>query len=127
MDSLSEKAKAKCLSYIDLLEERGSTLTRSYVSKVTGDIWELRPEFGGTEYRFFYFTFVGSNAVIVHAIVKKTQQLKSGDIALSQARAAEVQRREAERAQAIQKAIEENADPESVQITPAIRRRTERG
>ena len=52
LDSLSEKARAKCLSYIDLLEERGSSLTRNYVSKIADDIWELRPEFGGTEYRF---------------------------------------------------------------------------
>lgn len=127
LDSLSEKARAKCLTYIDLLEEHGSSLTRNYVSKVTDDIWELRPEFGGTEYRFFYFMFVKDNLVILSAITKKTQQLKPRDIALAQSRATEVQRREAEREQAIQKAIKDNVDPGSVQITPAIRRRTDRG
>ena len=126
LDSLSDKVRAKCLSYIDLLEERGNTLTRNYASKVADDLWELRPEFGGTEYRLFYFTYVGDTFVIVHAMTKKTQQLKPRDIALAQFHAAEVQRREAEREQAIQKAIKENVDPGTLQITPAIRRRTDR-
>ena len=127
LDALSEKARAKCLSYIDLLEERGNSLPRNYVSKIADNIWELRPEFGGTEYHFFYFTFVEDNLVILSAITKKTQQLKPRDIALAQARAAEVQRREAEREQAIQKAVKDNVDPGSVQITPAVRRRADRG
>ena len=127
LEALSEKARAKCLSYIDLLEERGSALPRNYVSKIADNLWELRTEFGGTEYRFLYFTLIGNNFVIVHAVVKKTQQLKPRDITLAQSRAAEVQRRETERAQAIEKAIKEHVDPASVQITPAIRRREDRG
>lgn len=51
LDSLSMRARAKCLAYIDLLEERGFALPRNFAAKVRGDIWELRPEWSGTEYR----------------------------------------------------------------------------
>ena len=91
------------------------------------DLWELRPEFGGIEYRYFYFTYVEDQIVIVHAISKKSQRLKPGDTRLALNRVEEVRRREAERREAMEKAKKDHADPESVQITPAVRRRADRG
>ena len=80
LDALSEKARAKCIGYMLLLEEQGNRLPRNYAGKVQEDLWELRPEFGGIEYRYFYFTYVDYQIVIVHAISKKSQKLKPGDI-----------------------------------------------
>lgn len=37
-----------------ILEESGYSLPSSYLKKVDGPVWELRPEFGGTEYRVFF-------------------------------------------------------------------------
>jgi phage-related protein len=114
--SLSIKARAKCLSYIDQLEQFGNRLPSNIATKVEEDLWELRPEFGGVEHRLFYFTFVDRQIVVVHAIKKKRQKLKASDIKVAQARIAEVRRREAQR--------EEQSD--ELQITPAIRPRTNR-
>ena len=49
LNSLPRKAKAKCIAYMDLLEEMGFKLPRSVIAKVRVDIWELRPEWAGTE------------------------------------------------------------------------------
>lgn len=65
--SLSEKEQAECLSYMQLLMERGNSLPSQYAKHSEGDLWELRPEFGGVEFRYFYFTFVDRLIVIVNA------------------------------------------------------------
>ena len=123
---LPEKAQAKCIDYMLLLEERGNRLPSNYASKVEDNLWELRPEFGGIEYRYFYFSYVDNQIVIVHAVSKKSQRLKPGDLRLALNRVDEVRRREAKRQEAVEKAKKDNVDPGSVQITPAIRRRTDR-
>lgn len=94
LDALPEKARAKCVSYLKLLEERGNALSRQYAGKVRDDLWELRPEFGGVEYRLFYFTFIANRIVIVHAISKKTQRLNPRDIELALSRVKEMRDRE---------------------------------
>ncbi len=45
----SPKARQKCITYIDLLAMMGLALHASHIKKLDGDVWELRPEFGGTE------------------------------------------------------------------------------
>jgi len=90
---LPRKARAKCLAYIDMLEEFGLSLPRAFIAKVREELWELRPEWAGTEYRFLYFTLERQKITIVHALTKKAQKLKPGDIELALARAAEVKRR----------------------------------
>ena len=125
--TLPVKAQAKCIDYMLLLEERGNRLPSNYASKVEDNLWELRPEFGGIEYRYFYFSYVDNQIVIVHAVTKKSQRLKPGDLRLALSRMDEVRRREAERQEAIEKAKKNNVAPGSIQITPAIRRRTDRG
>lgn len=93
LNALPGKAKAKCIAYMDLMEEQGFNLPRSIIAKVRGNLWELRPEWSGTEYRFLYFTMVGRRIVILHAIAKKSQKLKARDIELAENRMTDVQRR----------------------------------
>jgi phage-related protein len=90
LDDLPAKARAKCLAYMDQLEEHGFELPRSFIAKIRGDIWELRPEWAGTEYRFFYVAMVGRRFVVLHAIKKKSQRVKERNLALAEARHAEV-------------------------------------
>ena len=47
---------------MDVLEEFGFNLPRSFIAKVHGDLWELRPEWAGTEYRFLYFALFYSSS-----------------------------------------------------------------
>ena len=90
LEDLPVKARAKCLAYMEQLEEHGFELPRSFIAKIRGDIWELRPEWAGTEYRFFYVAMVGRRLVVLHAIKKKSQKVKERDITLAEARYAEV-------------------------------------
>jgi len=93
LNSLPSKAKAKCIAYMDLLEEMGFDLPRSVIAKLRGDIWELRPEWAGTEYRFLYFALIGQRFVILHSLTKKRQRLKTKDIKLAETRMTELLRR----------------------------------
>lgn len=115
--SLSIKARAKCLAYIDQLEQFGNRLPTNIAAKVEGNLWELRPEFGGVEHRFLYFTFIDRKIVIVHALKKKRQKLKATDIQIAQKRISEVRRRE----------THYNEQSHAAQITSSIRSRTNRG
>jgi phage-related protein len=86
LDALSSKARAKCLAYLNRLETDGLQLPASIAAHVRGKIWELRPEWAGNEYRFFYAALIGQRFVILHAVEKKTQKLRERDIALAETR-----------------------------------------
>ena len=90
MFSLSDKEQSKFFAYLQLLIERGNTLPSQYAEHLDGDLWELRPEFGGTEFRYFYFTLVSNLIVFVHAFKKKTQKTKPRDLALAKKRIEEL-------------------------------------
>jgi len=93
LDVLSPKARAKCLAYISRLEVDGTRLPASIAKHVRGKIWELRPEWSGNEYRFFYGAIVGQRFVILHAVQKKSQKLREGDIVLAEQRYADTLKR----------------------------------
>ena len=48
--------------------DRGNTLSANYIKHIEKGIGELRPEFAGVEFRFFYFVVVEHQIIIVHAI-----------------------------------------------------------
>jgi phage-related protein len=73
------KRPGRNASYPTLLEQRGFDLPSSFIKKVRGKIWELRPGWSGTEYRFFY-VMMGRRLVVLHAIQKQSQKLKERDI-----------------------------------------------
>lgn len=83
--SLPKEARAKCGRYMQQFEWRGHTLPASHLTKLAGDIWELRPEYNGIEYRL-YFGIAAQSAVYVHAVVKKQQRAARSDIELAQRR-----------------------------------------
>jgi phage-related protein len=51
-----------------------------------GGLWELRPEFGGTELRYFYFTIQNETIVMLHAVKKKSQKTNRNDLTLAKKR-----------------------------------------
>ncbi|MCA1666811.1 MAG: type II toxin-antitoxin system RelE/ParE family toxin [Thermomicrobia bacterium] len=83
--ALPSGARAKCGGYMNELEWKGLSLPASHLKKITGSIWELRPEYEGIEYRLFFGVKDGE-AVYVHAVIKKQQRAARGDIALAQRR-----------------------------------------
>lgn len=78
---------------MEALEGHGFELPRSFIAKVRGNIWELRPEWAGTEYRFFYVAMVGRRFAVLHAVTKKSQKLKEKDIEPAEARHTEIRER----------------------------------
>jgi phage-related protein len=90
---LSPKARAKCTTYMRLLEGHELPLPRNYAAHVRGSIWELRPEYGGTEYRLLYSPLPSQRFVILHAFVKKRRQLREEDIVRAENRLADLERR----------------------------------
>ncbi|OPZ97161.1 MAG: hypothetical protein BWY70_01576 [Bacteroidetes bacterium ADurb.Bin408] len=70
---LSEKEQGKVKYYLDLIKTRGPMIREPYAKKLNGSIYELRPSFGKTEIRLFYF-WDGDTAWFVHGIIKKSQK-----------------------------------------------------
>jgi phage-related protein len=68
MSKLSIKERVKSFSYFDLLMEFGNSLQANIIKHVGDGSWELRPEFGGVEFRYFYFIVLGDTIVMLHAI-----------------------------------------------------------
>ncbi len=81
----SEKEQGKVKYYLDLLEARGPMLRQPYAEKVSRDIYELKPSFGNTEIRLFYF-WDGGTAWFVNGIIKKTWKTPQAAINLAEER-----------------------------------------
>ena len=79
--ALPKEARVKCGEYRREVEWKGFNLPSSRLKKLADDIWEVRPEYDGIEYRL-YFGIVSGEALYVHAVIKKRQ--KATDITLAQ-------------------------------------------
>ncbi len=85
-DGLDKKSRAKVAAHLSLLEDQGPNLKRPYADIVRGKIRELRIHYSSNQYRILYFFQVRDQIVLVHAFIKKTQQLKEKDIELAESR-----------------------------------------
>ena len=84
----------------DLLEKHGLDLGPHHVKRVRGRLWELKVlDAENREYRVFFFVSPPNEIVLVHAIVKRSQQLPNQDVKLALRRMTEMQhaRRQAKR------------------------------
>lgn len=89
LDALPKKHRLKCYVYVDYLRSHdpaGGPLPSNYAKHVRGRIYELRPEWQGTEYRLLYARVSPTRVVLLHALKKKTSALRTGDIELAEAR-----------------------------------------
>jgi phage-related protein len=84
LDGLDKKSRAKVAAYLSLLEEKGPNLKRPYADIVRGKIRELRIQYSSNQFRILYFFQMFDQIVLVHALTKKTQQLKKQDIELAE-------------------------------------------
>jgi len=94
--TLESKARAKCYAYLGLLEQHDpgtGPLPANYTKHVRDRIWELRPAWQGTEYRFLYARIPDRRIAVVHAFKKKRRELREQDIVLAGQRLADLERR----------------------------------
>lgn len=78
--SLPPKHCAKCLDYLKRVRQHGTSLPRNIVAYLEQGLWEARPEYGGIEYRFFFFVHTDNRIGVVAALVKKRQKLERSTI-----------------------------------------------
>lgn len=78
IDALSIKEQAKIFAYLGELKNQGHNLRRPMADYLGNGIYELRPKIN----RIFYFFFLKENAVLVHAIKKKTREIPRADLEL---------------------------------------------
>jgi phage-related protein len=76
--SLPVKERAKVFAYINELKKQGNNLLRPMADYLEDGIYELRPK----DNRIFYFFYLRDNAVLLHAIKKKTREIPRNDLNL---------------------------------------------
>jgi phage-related protein len=87
LNGLPTKAARKVWQVLDLV--RTTDMVPPHVLKKlpgTGDLWEVRAQFGGNAYRLLGFFERGHLIVLVSGFVKKTEELPVREIALAQQR-----------------------------------------
>ncbi len=78
IDNLPISERVKVLAYLKELKNKGNDLRRPMADYLGHGIYELRPKAN----RIFYFFFLKNNAVLIHAIKKKTDKIPLKDLEL---------------------------------------------
>ncbi len=86
LDSLDTKMRAKLISLLELLEEKGTSLRMPYSSYLDDGIFELRCIQGNNITRVLYFFYVGEKIIITNGFIKKTQKTPAKEIRLAKNR-----------------------------------------
>lgn len=73
LDKLPEKAKVKCMLWIEYLANNGYDLKRPRADYLRSDIYELRVALQHVQYRMLYFFHEG-RAIISHGCLKKDEK-----------------------------------------------------
>ncbi len=64
------------LAYLKQVRDNGTSLPSNIVKHIEAGLWEVRPEYGGIEYRFMFFIFGGRKIGIVAAFAKKRDKIE---------------------------------------------------
>lgn len=78
IQSMPDQQKAKIYAYLDELREKGFALKRPWADSLGGKtgLYELRPG----RHRILYFFHDRKYIVLLHALLKKTDEIPKGDI-----------------------------------------------
>jgi len=88
-----EKAIGKIFKSIQRLEEKGFLLIRPEAAKLRDKIYELRIQFSPNNFRILYYFCTGNYVLLLHAVKKKTQEMKARDIDTAESRMNEFEER----------------------------------
>ena len=93
IESLSEKQQNKILAYIDRLAEFGFNLKRPTADSLGGGLglYELRPD----RHRILYLFHRRTEAILLHAFLKRTDDIPQKEIEIALKRKADYLEREA--------------------------------
>ena len=93
LDSLDYKMRAKLVSLLELLEEKGTSLRMPYSSYLEDGIFELRCIQGNNITRVLYLFYIDKQIIITNGFIKKTQKTPRKEIELAKSRRADWFRR----------------------------------
>ena len=88
IDKLPLKDQAKIKAYLDELKKQAYNLRRPMADYLGDGIYELRPG----DNRILYFFYLRENAILLHAIRKKTDKIPQGEMDLCIKRKKQVER-----------------------------------
>ena len=86
LNSLDSKMRAKMISMMELLEEKGNQLREPYSKSLDDGIFELRAVQGNNITRALYFFCIGKTIVVTNGFVKKQQKTPTKEISLAKQR-----------------------------------------
>ncbi len=78
--SRDKKNRAKIMSFLTLLEEKGPNLPRPYADLLKEGIHELRVKLSGDQIRILYFFIHKDNIILTHAFRKITSKVPEAEI-----------------------------------------------
>jgi hypothetical protein len=79
LDKQPQKAQDKCITFIERLAELGHEMRRPQADYLKDDIYELRVNRQGINYRILYF-FCEDKAIISHGIIKQMSKVPDKEI-----------------------------------------------
>ena len=82
IDREDTKAQVKIREVLQFFREHGFHLPDQYLRRMTGTqhLWELRTKYRGRQYRIFVARWGSDAAVLLHALIKKTQKTPRQEI-----------------------------------------------
>lgn len=92
LDTWPGGVRADFLRLIGLMQEHGADLRLPHSRAMRDGLFELRCKGSEGIGRAFYCTVVGRRIVIVHSLIKKTQETPQADLRLARKRVKEVHR-----------------------------------
>lgn len=81
IDDIENKyEKAEILSNLKGVQEYGTDAVGVEFRQIEGKLWELKIKTHGNQHRIFYVVLRGSEMVLLHAYLKKTQKAPAKEI-----------------------------------------------
>ena len=81
IDNLEERAEL--LSLLQGVQEHGTEAIGVEFRQIEGKLWELKIRLRGNQHRIFYVVIKGSEMILLHAYLKKTQKAPLKEIRLA--------------------------------------------
>ncbi len=94
LSAIEPKMRAKMVSLMGLLEEKGTSLREPYTKHLENGIFELRCRFSGNISRALFFFYIEGKIIITNGFIKKTQKTPQREIQLAKERREDYLRRE---------------------------------
>ncbi|MCR5833438.1 MAG: type II toxin-antitoxin system RelE/ParE family toxin [Selenomonadaceae bacterium] len=94
LNELDVKTRAKMISLMEILQEKGTSLREPYTKHLDDGIFELRCSSSVNVSRALFFFYIGNKIIITNGFIKKTQKTPRKEIQLAKNRRTEYLRRE---------------------------------